>query len=89
MQHTVHAVRGVRLYASRRAMTMNVDELTSMAIGQGRWYRWLRDTWLRIKCRLTGGHYITSQRWWDGKNFNNGEWHVGCRRCPLFWVKSD
>lgn len=74
-------------YYSQHAASMSVTELNDLALGRGRFRRWLRDLWLRIKCRLTGGHRVVRRRWQKVDDFNDGEWHVGCAKCPLFWIE--
>ncbi len=73
-------------YYSQQASAASVEDLNDLITGRGSWGRGLRDLWLRLKCRLTGGHYMTKRRWHRKGDFKDGEWHVGCRQCPVFWI---
>lgn len=35
------------------------------------------------------GHKFTKDRWHKIGDWNNGEWHYGCRRCRYFRVFKD
>lgn len=79
---------GVWLYFSRRAMLEGVSALNAQLTWHGRLRRRLKDWALRTWCRLRTGHNIVVQRWGTIKK-DDGEWHMGCQHCPLFWVEAD
>jgi hypothetical protein len=77
---------GVLSYYNRRVLLTDINAL----ITETRWSR----LWQRVRdrlhiwwCGLVTGHLILPQRWHREGDFKDGEWHVGCQRCPLFWVE--
>lgn len=45
-----------------------------------------RDLFLRLRCLLRG-HHMRHDRWVNKDNPLEGEWHIGCARCPKFTTR--
>lgn len=46
----------------------------------------ITDFFRKLRCKIFG-HQMTRDRWISINYPEDNEWHIGCRRCPLFWTE--
>lgn len=83
----VFNMRWPLLYYARRALTVDLNELLPDNPWRRRW-REFRDRIAIARCGVRG-HRMVALRWHRKGNYADGEWHLGCRDCPLFWIQQD